>query len=367
MVEQAVGREVLVDDPKCSDSLSPRPAPETPDPTAAFVAAAAMLMAGALLLAGGLAWANGGGKVWAPWDPVPEVAAIPAVDVPTDLKSRDTRARGRAVCVRLCDGFFFPSATSSGGDEACAAQCPDAPTARYTEPGGSDNIEDAVSKLGALYTALPVASRYRTTLDSACTCHRSPAHGYSRFHAERSHAAKGRCGDDAKRIVVFQGAKTRSITSSDFVALSEARSLSKDLRTTLVDMERAGPSQRQVGVYTSPSASSASEPRVHSTGVSGASAIVSYFLVSVGCRPLVDRLADAEIGAMRTATWAEAGRVAIELEGARATRMTLTASPINSTRRDSLSGPRGVDILIGRNKGVNLGENVLMEPPLRLG
>jgi hypothetical protein len=224
-------------------------------PRAAPVAAVAALLAGALLLAGGLAWARGGEKIWAPWDPVPEVAAIPAVDVPTDLTPKVTRASGRAVCVRLCDGFFFPSATSSGGDEACAAQCPDAPTARYTEPVGSDRIEDAVSKRGALYTALPVAFRYRTTLDNTCTCRRSPSRGYSESLLNDPTLRKGDVVMTPKGFVVFQGAKTGSITSSDFVALSEARSLSKGLRATLVDMERAGPSQRQVGAYSSPSSS----------------------------------------------------------------------------------------------------------------
>jgi hypothetical protein len=224
-------------------------------PSLAFVASIAILLAGALLLAGGLAWARGGEKVWAPWDPVPEVAAIPAIDVPTDLKPRDAGANGLAVCVRLCDGFFFPSATSSGGDEACAAQCPDAPTARYTEPVGSDRIEDAVSAHGALYTALPVANRYRTTLDNTCSCHRSLTRGYSAAVLNDPTLRKGDVVVTPKGFLVFQGAKTRSITSSDFVALSQARSLPKDLRATLVDMERAGPSQRQVGVYSSPSAS----------------------------------------------------------------------------------------------------------------
>ena len=224
-------------------------------PSAAFVAAVAGLLAGALLLAGGLAWARSGEKVWAPWDPVPEVAAIPAFDVPIDLKPRATRASGRAVCVRLCDGFFFPSATSSGGDEACAAQCPDAPTARYTEPASSDRIEDAVSTRGALYTALPMAGRYRTALDNTCTCHRSPTRGYSESLLNDPTLRKGDVVMTPKGFVVFEGAKTRSITSSDFVALSQARSLPKDLRATLVDMERAGPSQRQVGAYSSPSAS----------------------------------------------------------------------------------------------------------------
>jgi len=50
-----------------------------------------------------------------------------------------------------------------------------------------------------------------------------------------------------------------------------------------------------------------------------------------------------------------------------ATRTILAASSMTSARRHSSLGPRGIDIFVGRNKGVNLGENVLMEPPLSLG
>ena len=226
-------------------------------PDAVVIAAIAILLAGALLLAGGLAWARGGGKVWAPVIDVtvPDVAAAKPVDVPTDLNPKDAGARGLAVCVRLCDGFFFPSATSSGGDEACAAQCPDAPTARYTEPAGSDRIEDAVSTHGALYAVLPVANRYQTTSDNTCRCHRSLARGYSAAVLNDPTLRKGDVVVTPKGFLVFQGAKARSITSSDFVALSQARSLSKDLRATLVDMERAVASQSQGDADASPSAS----------------------------------------------------------------------------------------------------------------
>jgi hypothetical protein len=185
----------------------------------------------------------------------PETAAAAAVDVPTELSAKETRADGLAVCVRLCDGFFFPSATSSGGDEACAAQCPDAPTVRYTEPAGSDRIEDAVSTRGALYSALPVANRYQIKLDNTCSCHRSPIRGYSDLLLNDPTLQKGDVVTTARGFVVFQGAKTGSIASSDFVALSQARSLPKDLRAILVDMERAGASQRQVGADSSPVAS----------------------------------------------------------------------------------------------------------------
>ena len=233
-------------------------------PSAAFLAAPAIVLAGALLLAGGLAWARGGvgREVWAP--PIADMAArndaAGAVDVQTDPNRKGARANGLAVCVRLCDGFFFPSATSSGGDEACAAQCPDAPTARYTEPAGSDRIEDAVSTRGALYSALPVANRYQTTFDDTCSCRHSPISGYSASSLTDPTLRKGDLVVTPKGFLVFQGAKTRSVTSSDFVALSQAPSLPKDLRAALVAMERAGASQRQVGADSSLGASFPANP-----------------------------------------------------------------------------------------------------------
>ena len=233
-------------------------------PSAAFLAAPAIVLAGALLLAGGLAWARGGvgREVWAP--PIADMAArndaAGAVDVQTDPNRKGARANGLAVCVRLCDGFFFPSATSSGGDEACAAQCPDAPTARYTEPAGSDRIEDAVSTRGALYSALPVANRYQTTFDNTCTCHRSLIRDYSASSLNDPTLRKGDLVMTSKGFLVFQGAKTRPVTPSDFVALSQAPSLPKDLRTALVAMESASASQRQVGAASSLGASFLANP-----------------------------------------------------------------------------------------------------------
>ena len=223
---------------------------------AAFVATAAILLPGLLLIAGGLAWANG------PWRgaplmelAAPDVAAPPAVDVPTGHKREAARANGLAICVRLCDGFFFPSATSSGVDEACAAQCPDAPTARYTEPAGSDRIEDAVSTHGALYSALPVANRYQTTFDNTCRCHRSLTPGYSESVLNDPTLRKGDIVVTSNGFLVFQGANSGAITSSDFVALSQARSLPKGLRAAVVALEPVGASLREVGAASSLSAS----------------------------------------------------------------------------------------------------------------
>lgn len=95
----------------------------------------------------------------------------------------DGRPRGvgyRAVCVRLCDGAFFPMTSSArpGADideeGMCRMQCPGAEVALYRMR--DDQIENAVSASGGRpYSALPNALRFRQAFDAACTCR--PAHG----------------------------------------------------------------------------------------------------------------------------------------------------------------------------------------------
>lgn len=114
--------------------------------------------------------------------PQPDVTQIP-LDEPPRQKPRSEAAgngyyaRGGnvAVCVRSCDGGFFPISYSAGSEDGddltalCAALCPNAPASVYTYGGGAD-IESAVSLTGQAYRALPAAFRYRTTFDSTCTC-----------------------------------------------------------------------------------------------------------------------------------------------------------------------------------------------------
>ncbi|HEY1941150.1 MAG TPA: DUF2865 domain-containing protein [Roseiarcus sp.] len=212
-------------------------------------AAIVILLAGALLLAVKFAWADGGiGRDFhAPALDLRGAGVAPPALSPQPVVRRargEARATGLAVCVRLCDGYFFPSAAgASGGDDACAAQCPDAPTARYTERAGSDRIDDAVSTRGASYSALPAAFRYRTALDNACTCHRSPASAFSAASLSDPTLRKGDAIMTPKGLLVFQGAKSRSATRSDFVAAAQATALPKALREALLTLQGPLPSQ----------------------------------------------------------------------------------------------------------------------------
>jgi hypothetical protein len=147
----------------------------------------------------------------------------------------------RPVCVRLCDGFFFPASVPAGAsnaateEAACAGLCPDAPTALFYQPSGSDKIEDAISATGHPYSALPIALRYRSAHDDTCTCHRSLVSALSPLHD--STLRKGDALMTPKGFMVFRGVEQATHTPRDFAALAAA-TLPKDQRATLQALER---------------------------------------------------------------------------------------------------------------------------------
>lgn len=93
------------------------------------------------------------------------------------------RATGgsRLVCVRSCDGYFFPLNNDPEGRakaaDLCRALCPNAEVSVYRAPqdGG---IEQAVSETGKPYMQLATALRYTKTLDPSCSC-RKPGENWA--------------------------------------------------------------------------------------------------------------------------------------------------------------------------------------------
>lgn len=84
----------------------------------------------------------------------------------------------RTICVRTCDGFFYPIsfATTPGRFEedarTCQRMCPAAEVVLFTHRNPGENVEQAVSSSGRLYTELPNAFKYRQEFNSACSCKR---------------------------------------------------------------------------------------------------------------------------------------------------------------------------------------------------
>lgn len=154
----------------------------------------------------------------------PTARSSTPTEVPAPAHSQMTAVTGRPVCVRLCDGAYFPvsNVARATDDEAiCRGLCPDADTAVYLEPKRSDDIADAVSKTGHPYSELPTALRYRTAFDATCVCHRDVAPHYSL--AEDSTLRKGDVVMTSNGPTVFDGAASLPHRAGDFVALTEAR------------------------------------------------------------------------------------------------------------------------------------------------
>jgi hypothetical protein len=77
----------------------------------------------------------------------------------------------QTVCVRTCDGYFFPLANNSGNaDEMCQALCPGSQTTAFGMSAGGD-IQNAASRsTGQPYSSLPNAGKYARSFDASCTC-----------------------------------------------------------------------------------------------------------------------------------------------------------------------------------------------------
>lgn len=81
-----------------------------------------------------------------------------------------------SVCVRTCDGYMFPLGARHSQQEvpthqaACAAACPDAPTALYTLPWGKTELDQVVSLKGQPYLAAAWANVYKTKRVESCNC-----------------------------------------------------------------------------------------------------------------------------------------------------------------------------------------------------
>jgi hypothetical protein len=86
----------------------------------------------------------------------------------------------RTMCVRTCDGYYFPVSVSSGtgsfarDEKVCAAMCPAAKTRLYYHSVPDQESDAMVSLHGEPYTALPTAFLYRqfglSRRNSQCSC-----------------------------------------------------------------------------------------------------------------------------------------------------------------------------------------------------
>lgn len=101
-----------------------------------------------------------------------------------ETPSRDFSGSYKTLCVRTCDGFYFPISYSASRSQfasdadACHARCPDAETRLYVvKPNADDDGEQSTAAdTGEPYSKLPNALRYRREVVNGCTCgHADPS------------------------------------------------------------------------------------------------------------------------------------------------------------------------------------------------
>jgi hypothetical protein len=82
----------------------------------------------------------------------------------------------RTVCVRSCDGAYFPVsfATVPGrfpdDDKTCKQLCPAAEATLYSYRNPGEDMNQAVSINGQPYSALPNAFKFRSEFNPSCSC-----------------------------------------------------------------------------------------------------------------------------------------------------------------------------------------------------
>jgi hypothetical protein len=90
----------------------------------------------------------------------------------------------RTICVRTCDGYYFPisfattQARFQDDQMQCQRMCPAAEVSLYTYHNPGEEASQAVSLTGAPYTALPNAFKYRQEFNPACSC-RKPGQSWA--------------------------------------------------------------------------------------------------------------------------------------------------------------------------------------------
>jgi Protein of unknown function (DUF2865) len=135
-------------------------------------------------------------------DPLEDGSSNQQPRQPGDKGNVEAHAGSYAVCVRTCDGSFFPVSYSGAGsradslEEVCRALCPNADVALYSFPFGG-TVDEAESVSGEPYADLPNAGKFQQTNDPTCSCRRK-----GETWAEALADAEARYGHEKHDIIV---------------------------------------------------------------------------------------------------------------------------------------------------------------------
>jgi hypothetical protein len=146
--------------------------------------------------------------------------APPPRPKPYTYRSRtNPSASYRTLCVRLCDGFYFPigeaasPANFPGDEKLCRSRC-SVPAALFYQPAPGGDAAEMVALTGERYADLPNAFRYRTEYIERCSCGPRPwsAEAGDAYHRRAVLATRTR----TERIVAA-GAETMAKILADAI------------------------------------------------------------------------------------------------------------------------------------------------------
>jgi hypothetical protein len=138
----------------------------------------------------------------------------------------------RTLCVRLCDGFYFPvsSATTGSGlsrdADACSASCGTEARLFYYPNAGGD-VDSMVDLTGLAYSSLPNAFKYRKTLVPECRCRPQPW-SEAELQRHRTYAAGVSAPTDLGRQTRWPGHETRNLPSDVPAAIERPDPVERD-------------------------------------------------------------------------------------------------------------------------------------------
>ena len=145
--------------------------------------------------------------------PVKKAAAIKKTedDEESPWISGESRGTYRTLCVRLCDGYYWPISFATSKDKlgrdakVCERTC-GSPARLYFHENPGQNPEDMEDARGKRYADLKVAFQYRRTYDEACTCKAHPWENASlsrhqRFAELADRRKKGNKGPESGLLV----------------------------------------------------------------------------------------------------------------------------------------------------------------------
>jgi len=153
----------------------------------------------------------------------------------------------RTVCVRSCDGYYFPISFSTSqsrfadDERSCKALCPASEANLYSYRNPGEDINQAVSISGQTYSSSPNAFRFRQEFTASCQC-KAPGQTWSdalKNIDDRASAAQGDIivtEEQAKRLSQPPGAKApagqkKGATAAPATAAATAPSAQTDAPT----------------------------------------------------------------------------------------------------------------------------------------